>query len=160
MLRIFFLIHFVYFYCFTYAQINCAECDIPLKKTINDSLFCTKVEQMPSFGDNDASKSTINFSLYVYNALQKKGIKDSFFEKKFYFSFLITPKGQVCRIKCLEKKDVVFIEKRKNQYSKTERAIVNIIKTAPKWIPGKCNGKYVPVFIRFFPALKTNLNNS
>lgn len=91
----------------------------------------TAVEQMPQFPGGDAELlSFIAKNLKYPTIAQENGIQG-----KVYIRFVVSKTGNVTDVQVLKSLDPYC-----------DKEAVRVIKTLPKWIPGKQNGVNVPVY--------------
>jgi hypothetical protein len=112
----------------SYLNSNCPSIYDPLLKM---KVF-TFVDQMPKFkgGDNE---------LFKYIAENFKYPKQSFIQSRFILEFVIDINGKLIKTSIKDKKE--------KDLTKAEKEIIKVFNSSPKWIPGKCKGKIVPVKI-------------
>lgn len=91
------------------------------------------VEQMPEFpgGQDEMMKFIAKNLKYPQNAI------DSNIEGRVHLKFTIQPDGSIT--------DIIVLNKQKLGHG-CEEAAIDVIKKMPKWIPGKQNGKKIPVY--------------
>ena len=89
------------------------------------------VENPPSFPGGEKALS----KYLAENIIYPKDAKEKGIEGKVYLQFIINEEGSVTDVKII----------RKSVNSSLDEEAIRVVKTMPKWIPGKQNGKIVKV---------------
>jgi len=109
------------------SQSNSNDCVSVFDTLLNREIFL-KPDSMPQFPGGIDSILT-----YIQNNLIYPAIADYCIEGKVFISFIVEPDGNLTNLKVIRSLD---------QLADTEA--LKVIKKMPKWLPAKCNGKFVP----------------
>ncbi len=99
----------------------------------NDSIY-SLVDMMPQFaGGIDSLNKWMNKKLVYPQAAMEEGRQGTVF-----LSFVVQADGRLSDIELLKGVNIDF-----------EKEAMRLIRSMPKWEPGKCNGTIVPVKVNF-----------
>lgn len=117
------------FFIFSTLLVFSQDCK---KDTTNTEKPYTVVEIMPSFpgGEAEMLKFIMNNLKYPETASQEQGLCTSVIAR-----FVIQADGSITDIQLL-----------RSCFEEFDSEVINLIKKMPKWVPGKQNGKNVPVY--------------
>ena len=120
--------------CFIFAQNNKVVIDSNYKcscniDTCDGFTVLTFVEKMPEYNGGLEA-----LSKFLHDNISFSGFEDEYMTQSYYITFIVDTSGSVTNI-CAYRRT----------YSMSEFAIMKVVATMPKWIPGEQNGVRVPV---------------
>ncbi|MDR1458952.1 MAG: hypothetical protein LBI60_01895 [Bacteroidales bacterium] len=110
------------------------SCDYPyIYDTITGRKTYTLVNDMPIFPNGE-----LDFYNYLSENFDWESDVDT--QQSFNLRFVIDKNGNLLGAR--------IFGKQKDEYGENEKEIIETFKKSPKWIPGKCCGKKVDVFMK------------
>jgi protein TonB len=98
--------------------------------TIDGQKVLSFSQEMPKFNGDLVT--------YMGDSIQFLAINEEQVQSRVYASFIIDTAGNVCR-------PIISQPAVKGTTTKIEKEVLRVISHMPKWIPGRQNGKAVPV---------------